>query len=125
MIIGWIQKYLVYILLGIVALMVVIAGVQYMRVLSMKSDIEKQKGEIKLLDESVKSKDVTIEAYKKNNDAIKKTQQVQARIADSMAELELRISNMKPTKCLEVEDEKVFTDITDAYNNRRLPESSD
>lgn len=125
MIVSWIQKYIIYILAGLVVAMVVTSGIMYIRVLSKQATLEKQAGQIELLDKSVKSKDATIEEYKKNSEAITKTQKAQEKIAVSMRELESRIASMKPTKCLEVEDEKVFTDITDAYNNRKLPQESD
>ena len=124
MIVSWIQKYIIYILAGLVVAMVVTSGIMYIRVLSKQATLEKQAGQIELLDKSVKSKDATIEEYKKNSEAITKTQKAQEKIAVSMRELESRIASMKPTKCLEVEDEKVFTDITDAYNNRKLPQES-
>jgi predicted RNase H-like nuclease (RuvC/YqgF family) len=95
-----------------------------MRVLSKQATLEKQAGQIELLDKSLKSKEATIEEYKKNGESITKTQKAQERIAVSMRELESRIANMRPTKCLEVEDEKVFTDITNAYNGRKLPQES-
>ena len=125
MIVSWIQKYIIYILAGLVVAMVVTSGIMYIRVLSKQATLEKQAGQIELLDKSVKSKDATIEEYKKNSEAITKTQKAQEKIAVSMRELESRIASMKPTKCLEVEDEKVFTDITDAYNNSKLPQESD
>lgn len=124
MIVSWIQKYIIYILAGLVVTMLVTSGIMYMRVLSKQATLEKQAGQIELLDKSLKSKEATIEEYKKNGEAITKTQKAQERIAVSMRELESRIANMRPTKCLEVEDEKVFTDITDAYNNRKLPQES-
>ncbi len=124
MIVSWIQKYLIYILLAVIAGMLVTSGIMYMRVLSKQATLEKQAGQIILLDKSLKSKEATIEEYKKNGEAITKTQKAQEKIAVSMKSLESRIANMKPTKCLEVEDEKVFTDITDVYNNRKLPQES-
>lgn len=120
---AFIQKYIIYILAALVAAMAVTSGIMYMRVLSKQATLEKQEGQIVLLDKSLKSKDATIEEYKKNGEAIAKTQEAQERIAGSMRELESRIAAMKPTKCLEAEDEKIFTDITDAYNNRRMPKS--
>lgn len=124
MIVSWFQKYLIYILLGVIAAMLVSSTVLYIRGLSKQATINSQKGQIELLDKSVKSKDATIAEYKKNSEAITKTQKAQEKIAVSMRELESRIASMKPTKCLEVEDEKAFTDITDAYNNRKLPQES-
>jgi endo-1,4-beta-mannosidase len=121
---AFIQKYIIYILAGIVAVMAITSGIMYMRVLSNQATIKEQKGTIILLDKSLKSKEATISEYKKNNEAIAKTQKAQEKIAVSMKELETRIANMQPTKCLEVEDEKVFTDITNAYNGRKLPQES-
>lgn len=125
MIVSWIQKHIIYILAGLVAAMAITSGIMYMRMLSKQAIINTQAGQITLLDKSLKSKEATIEEYKKNGEAITKTQKAQEKIAVSMRELESRIANMRPTKCLEVEDEKVFTDITNMYNDRKLPQESD
>jgi hypothetical protein len=61
-----------------------------------------------------------VKAYQDNSEAVKKTLENQQKIEDKLAGLKSRIEQMKPSKCLEKYDEKVFTDITWMFNNPGL-----
>lgn len=111
--ISFIQKYIIYILAGLVAFMFVVSGILYVRVLYGKATMVKQEAQIKSLDESVK-------AYAKNAEASLRAMERQQKIENNISGIKRRIDEMTPSKCLEGNDEKVFTDITWSFNNYGL-----
>jgi hypothetical protein len=83
-------------------------------VYSIKSlKLENAQGKVKGLENAIK-------AYEGNSEASKKALENQQKIENNLASLKIRIEQMKPTKCLEKYDEKVFTDITWMFNNPGL-----
>lgn len=57
------------------------------------------------------------EAFAKNAEASLKAMDRQQKIENNLSSIKRRIDEMTPSKCLEGNDEKVFTDITWSFNN--------
>ena len=61
-----------------------------------------------------------VKAYQDNSEAVTKALANQQKIENNLAGIKHKIEQMKPSKCLESYDEKVFTDITWMFNNPGL-----
>jgi len=118
MIKAWIQKYIIYILIVLIALLLIAAGIQTLRVSWKQSTIEKQEGEIALKDIDIKAKAKVISFHEKQiNDNIqmqKNQQNIIIQMAKKTAEVEV-INNQ--TKCMGVEDEKYLFNLYGIFNN--------
>ena len=108
--ISFIQKYIIYILLAVIAVLLVTAGIQYMRFLKADSTVKQQKITIAQQEQS-------LETFKQNALDQKESEKRQQEIKSLLAKFDKRIAGMSTGKCLEAEDEKVFTDIFTAFND--------
>lgn len=116
--IAFIQKYLIYVLLGVIVVLLIIAGFQTLRVSWKQATIEKQIGTINLQDESIKSKDKVIKAHEQNDADNLKMLKNQQEIKMQMSKIDNKIANQNnQTKCMEDKDEEIFVDIFNEYNN--------
>ena len=107
---AFIQKYIIFILLAVVAIGVTAFGVQTYRISLKDTTIAKQEGDLKLLN-------LTVDTYKKNAAdnaiAVKEIQKIRT----TMSKLDGRIANASPGKCMSKDDEKLFSDIFGVYND--------
>ena len=107
---NFIKTYLIYILVAAIAILGVAVGVQSYRVTSKQVTIEKQAGDLKLLNGTV---DAYVKGAKDNATAVQEIQKIKT----TMSKLDSRIANASPGKCMSKEDEKLFTDIFSSYND--------
>ena len=117
--VAFVQKYIIYILVGVIILLSVIGGIQYARVLSQKTTIAKQAASINDLEKTQKALTATIKEVEDNAKLRKQISQAQQIISNASALIKEQNQNLK-TKCvLEAQDEKQINDnLIDAFNNR-------
>lgn len=117
--VAFVQKYIIYILVGVIILFSVIGGIQYARVLSQKTTIAKQAASINDLEKTQKALTATIKEVEDNAKLRKQISQAQQVISNASALIKEQNQNLK-TKCvLEAQDEKQINDnLIDAFNNR-------
>jgi|GEM_PF-3356712 hypothetical protein len=116
MIIAWIQKYVIYILSGVIAVLLVTAGIQYVRYLHAETKLQRQQ---------ITSLQKALDEYAKNTEAARQTIERQQKIEYNLRTIKQQLTNMTSTR-LEATDEKVFTDIAWSFNNHGLsPEQCD
>jgi len=117
--VAFVQKYIIYILVGVIILFSVIGGIQYARVLSQKTTIAKQAASINDLEKTQKALTATIKEVEDNAKLRKQISQAQQIISNASALIKEQNQNLK-TKCvLEAQDEKQINDnLIDAFNNR-------
>lgn len=106
----FLQKYLIQILLGVLGLLFIIAGVQYVRFLKIDSLYKQQL-------QTIEAMKVSLKAYEENNAVMKKTEVRQQEIKNMLSKFDKHISGLSTGKCMEEKDEKFFTDIFTSFND--------
>lgn len=115
--ISFIQRYLIYILLAAIAVLFVIAGIQYVRFLKADSKVSEQKKEIASLNDKILTQNAIIESYKKTIVEAKEVQKKLQKQTDETAHQWAKLNELK-TKCiLEASDEKIISDFTYYFNS--------
>ena len=117
MFIAWIQKYIIFILIGLIIAASLWGGWQYTRVLSQKTTIANAEASILQLKTTQEGMKTLITSYEKQAEIVKKVQQAQQVISNNSAVITAQIDNLK-TKCvLEVDDEKIINNMCDYFNS--------
>jgi cell division protein FtsB len=97
--IAFFQKYLIYILLALLAVAVVFGGIQYVRVLKKDTTIKEQKATIASQVVTIADLNGQVADYKAQVEKVKKIQKKKQAISDNTAGYQAQIAELK-TKCL-------------------------
>jgi len=108
--ISFIQRYLIYVLLAVIIVLLVSTGIQYVRFLKANNTAKELSQKVRVLEESVS-------LYKEAFYNAKATEKRQQEIKNMLVKFDKRISNLSQGKCLNEEDEKYFTDLYGAFND--------
>lgn len=90
-----------------------------------RNTVVKQSGQIEALTKTNADLNAQIEDYKTVIVKIKKSQEEQQKIANNTASLMSKINKMNENKCLEVQDEKIISDVTHYFNTHGVLVPSD
>jgi cell division protein FtsB len=113
---AFIEKYLIYILLAIIAALAILGGIQYVRVLHDKTTIAKQAASILDLQKTNTDLNGQVADYKANIVAMQKTQAAQQKIANNTATLSAQAQTITANCILGVDDEKKIDNISAYFN---------
>jgi Tfp pilus assembly protein PilO len=117
-IIAWIQKYVMIILLAVIAVLLLSLGAFYVMHLKSQNTIDKQDAKLELLQKTVKAYE---EGVKNSAEAVKGMKEIKIKLS----KLDGKINLMSPGKCMNDYDEQTFIDIFGAYNDGLLEASVD
>jgi cell division protein FtsB len=117
---AFIEKYIIYILLAIIAALAVVGGVQYARGLKKEITITSQKANIEALNKDKADLQGQVADYRKGIASAKKAQIAQQKVADQMADLLSKYENMKNSAIIGVEDEKLISDLVYYFNSNGM-----
>jgi len=110
------RQYIFYAVAVVIVSLAVLLGVQTLRLSAKDAVIEKNKIELKRLNEIMQSQKKTIQQYEMNAKKAKQLEANQQKIETDMAEIERRIYEMNKNKCMVNDDEKIFNDVSSLFN---------
>ena len=113
---AFIQKYLIYILLAVIAFLSVAGGIQYARVLSQKTTIAKNEATINAFQKTQDDLMAQVAEYQKNIASMKKAEAEQQKVTNDMAELLNEAQGIKSTCEVDENDTKIIHDFVTYFN---------